>query len=245
MRHRRMFTLVELLVVIAIISLLASLLAPALLTAKIAANRIACVNNLRNIGISIHNYVDDHNGYTPPCDYSGSLNPWTIALMGTDDITAIQGEYLPIAILHCLQTQSVDLSGTQISGETWERRGWWRNYPGYAMNWQYCLRPEDTRVYPRKISQWSHPSTRIYITDGAKCSSSSDIEFDIGYFRWYGTSANVGTTWGVPAGRHNGIVNILYCAGNVSSCPLIYPQEPYTTESFKFSVNKTNLSPCY
>jgi prepilin-type N-terminal cleavage/methylation domain-containing protein/prepilin-type processing-associated H-X9-DG protein len=74
MRRRAGFTLIELLVVIAIIAVLIALLLPAVQAAREAARRAQCVNNLKQIGLAMHNYHSSNNALPPAKIFSGSCS---------------------------------------------------------------------------------------------------------------------------------------------------------------------------
>ncbi len=82
----RAFTLVELLVVIGIIAVLIAILLPALTGARVAARRVACLSNLRQLGIAVQFYASDHKGRMPKVSWRHGTAPnnktfhWFVAI---------------------------------------------------------------------------------------------------------------------------------------------------------------------
>src|SRR5262245_47222432 len=98
-RVRRGFTLVELLVVIAIIGVLVALLLPAVQSARDAARRMSCGNNLKQIGLALHNYHDTYLVFPPgnitdgDCCGTPSRTVWTISILPYIEGLNLQNQY--------------------------------------------------------------------------------------------------------------------------------------------------------
>src|SRR5262245_60347417 len=97
--RRRGFTLIELLVVIAIIAVLIALLLPAVQQAREAARRTQCRNNLKQIGLALHNYHDVFSIFPPgnlqigECCNADNEITWAISILPYIEQTNLQNQY--------------------------------------------------------------------------------------------------------------------------------------------------------
>ena len=209
-KHKRngaAFTLIELLVVIAIIAILAAMLLPVMAKAKAKAERISCLNNLKQIGVLFQLYTDDHGEVFPPHrnsthpdgDSSSDLFDW----WGTT-ITGHAGDKTYTNnLFHC-----PTLKGTiKTYGVSWHwsfdvnyvgygYNGWFLGYHPYAPPYRFSA---GSHIFGNSLSfkrtQVLHPSDCLETGDKNPVPSGfwgSSLWFPNAYMDPKGTSQNEG-----------------------------------------------------
>jgi len=114
MQNRKAFTLVELLVVIAIIGVLIALLLPAVQQAREAARRMQCTNNLKQLGLTLHNHHDTF-GYMPPMRNIGGGNH-----------NRRNGFISLLPFLE--QNNTYEQIQNNLGGSPWANKGYWNDF---------------------------------------------------------------------------------------------------------------------
>ncbi len=135
------FTLVELLVVIAIIGILIALLLPAVQAAREAARRTQCTNNLKQLGLALHNYHDTYKKF--PGLGQGTSNPWA-----PDRCNLLHMSGVAVMLPFMEQTPLYDqVSSPQINPPypAWGPVPWWGwNFQPFLQKVPGLLCPSDT-----------------------------------------------------------------------------------------------------
>ncbi|MFO7820510.1 MAG: prepilin-type N-terminal cleavage/methylation domain-containing protein [Lentisphaeria bacterium] len=211
------FTLVELLVVIAILAVLMSLVLRAAAYAQRQANRIQCINNLRQVGFSLLTYPQDYNGSLIPADLRGEVDSW-INFVGSE--YGVSGEYF-----RCLQESRKDCfnpygGGSYAAGTAVSHASYIMNAI-HRENWNGALIPSD----PARTTGWSdgtttsvhssaliNPHLTIYVCDAKNGISSSDAR---GIVRYNETGRGPGANDRDVAVRHSMGFNALLGDGHV------------------------------
>lgn len=119
------FTLIELLVVIAIIAILAALLLPVLGKARRRAQRIVCMNQLKQVAVATHLYADDNQDAYPSIPY----NNWPMGRLGDAShgpAALFSQGYVPGEVFYCPSGRFF------TQARHWKPDDWWTSYVGCA-----------------------------------------------------------------------------------------------------------------
>jgi prepilin-type N-terminal cleavage/methylation domain-containing protein/prepilin-type processing-associated H-X9-DG protein len=202
MKKSRSFTLIELLVVIAIIAILASMLLPALNKARGTAKKVACLANVKQLGLGLAGYTSDYDGTMPTAGWNTSnwllwsnmIGPYVGMKSIGDDWAGLTAKNIPLkSVFWC------ELMGSIDNGN--------RYYTSYGYNantfgqWNY------SNAGPVKNTQIKQPSEQLTITES-----------------WYNTDTdrNRSRGWALVnrdrvGYRHMKKANTLYLDGHAAS----------------------------
>lgn len=197
-RSKAAFTLIELLVVIAIIALLAAMLLPAMSRAKESARTTQCLNHLRQLGVAVRLYADDHADEFPRSQHSAFVHggmPWERTLAPLLGSSTTAWTNLLTGVYHC---------------PTDRRTSPW----SYGLNVYYELGPDDDYVGKpqtwRRVTQVPRPAATILFAENA-----SSADHIMPHF-WL--SAKDATD--LAAARHKQRANYAFADGHAALHPL-------------------------
>ena len=191
-RHLKGFTLIELLVVIAIISVLMSILVPAMSKARYQARRIVCMTNMKTQAFALFLYATENKGKFPPNNSNGPQYMRSNAVGGCDVFSAMYGTYIDRSdVVYCplLESSNIGMprryyssggyggwdilewSGISINGQDWDPT----SGPSTYVVSDYCWYANFRSHVPDTYKVTFEPGEPAWPRNQAECNGGSAI----------------------------------------------------------------------
>jgi len=246
------FNLIELLVVIAIIGLLAALLLPALTESMRKGRQIQCVNNVRQLGIGLQEFVSDNHAYPLFVDAqyntnntATNLNSWveTLGRQLGYDWRVGDSNFWGKGIWLCPSVKSKGILGTRFDSYGYNAFGTGTNAESLGLGGHYGFTHAQLGTIPVvkppvEGAEVLNPSDMMAIGDGFH--GNGDHIF-VGQGMFWRHDSYAGFSGPTPArSRHQGKANVVFCDGHVES-PTLKQLFEDTTDAALVRWNREHL----